>query len=348
MKQGHLLSKQASQYAFILLLAGLPGCNWFTSEKKEVSTEKTPKTEVATPTTSKEEAVSDKDVIARMNNKTIITKQSLESEKADLMEAEPQLKEIFSSPKLSAQLDHNLIEGLANQAVIDEYMTTTYLPNNPEIAKQYEKRKKQMERSTRHINNAQFFNQSLKPTVTDEEVRKYYDDKKESIPQLLLSHGGVKTVGVSFDSQEEAQNFMNKVNENKGDLQKTAETADLKEKIQNFNLVNEHSIGINPQLRDKIVALKKVPTTQVIKLDDKTYWVVHATEKHETKYQPFELVKGDIARVVEHEKQNKLIEEKLKELRKQFNVEIRESEQTAPEAAGQERNEEELFESDQE
>ncbi len=44
--------------------------------------------------------------------------------------------------------------------------------------------------------NTRYFMQSLTVSVSDGEVKKFYEENKESIPNLLVSRGGIETKGV--------------------------------------------------------------------------------------------------------------------------------------------------------
>jgi len=177
-------------------------------------------------------------------------------------------------------------------------------------------------RSVRHMINGKFFGQKVSAEVTDADAQDFYDKNKSSIPQLMISAGGVKAMGVAFDTQAKAQEFAAKVN---GNIQKAAETAGLKAKLQNFNVVNAQSIGMNETLRDRIVAIQKTPVVEVIKVDDKTFWVISATEKEEAKYQPFEQVKAGLKGHLEKEKRDEALKAELERLRGEYKVVMNES-----------------------
>lgn len=305
------MHKQVTGVALVALLTGLPGC-WFANDKNNSKETTTPAKDMLT---TKQQAVVPADnstVLVLMDGNPIVTVDSLEREKAELLEANPQFKDML--PK---SFDRNLAEGITNQAIVDKYI----IDNKINATADYEKTKKRMEASVVQMLNNKFFQDKITVDVSDAEIQKFYDDHKDNTPQLLISHGGTKAVGVQFNTQEAAQAFLAKAIELKGNVQKAAE-AD-KVKVQNFNLVNEQSIGLNPQLRDKILAIKKVPNTEIIKVDDKAFWVVQATEKQEAKYQPLAHIKQDIAKHLEQDKRTRLLEEEIKKLRDQYKVEFK-------------------------
>ena len=314
----HTMHKQITGVALATLITGLPGCNWFSGTK-----------ETTTPTTGtqhneepKEQKITDDStVVATMGGKPLVRPSDVQREKDELMAANPQYKIIEqANPALSKQLERHIATTLVNQAIADKYVTD----NKIDQTKEYQDDMKRMQDSMKHAINGKYFDQSIKTEVSDSEVRDFYEKNKNTMPQLLLSHGGTKAMGVEFDSQDKAQAFANKVNEQKGNFQKAAESANLKDKVKDFNFIHEQSVGLNPQLKDKILALKKVPSVEVIKLDDKTFWVVQATEKQESKYQDFDNVKGDIANYLEEQKRRNALQEKIKQLHDQYQVVLKE------------------------
>lgn len=333
MKLQKSIHKQVTGVALIALLATLPGCtNWISGDKTTGTgatlSENNAKMAPEQETTSLNTA----DAIVFMDGKPLITVEILEKEKNDLMESNPQLKQMLPlmPPK---QLDRNLAEGLTNQAVVARYITDKKI----DTSKEYLQEMDRIQQSVKHMLNNKFFSQNLKAEVSDAEIKDFYDKYKSQIPQLLLSHGGVKASGIQFNTQAKAQEFLANVNENKGNLQKAADAAPTKEIVQNFNMVNEQSINLDAPLRDKIVALKKVPTTEVIKIDDKTFWVIQATEKQEPKYQPFELVKAELGKHVEQKKHEELLETEVKKLHDTYKITFKDDYFTvAPEQQGQE------------
>jgi hypothetical protein len=304
MKSGY--NKQVAGFAVLGLLVLLPGCFGDKSASKGSIAQE-----------AQTGSVDEKDVLVSIDGKPLITVATLAKEKADLMEANPQLKAMIAFMD-EKQLDRNIAEGLAAQAIIEKYIADKKIDETPE----YKKEMENLIRSVRHMINGKFFGQNVVAEVTDAEVQDFYDKNKASIPQLMISAGGVKAMGVQFDTQAKAQEFAGKVN---GNIQKAAEAAGLKAKLQNFNVVNAQSIGMHETLRDKIAAITKTPAVEVIKVDDKTFWVVSATEKEDAKYQPFEQVKAGLKGHLEKEKRDEALKAELERLRGEYKVVMNES-----------------------
>ena len=172
--------------------------------------------------------------------------------------------------------------------------------------------------------NTKYFSQEHPVQVADAELQEFYDKNKDTMPDLLISRGGTKAVGVSFDKEDDAKAFLAKVNAAKGDVKKAADDAKLSKNYRDFKLVNKQSVGIDAVLRDKVVELKKVPATELVKAGDKSIWVVRATEKEEVKYRPFDQVKAGLEQYVAREKRMEAFEKEISRLKQDYNVVVNE------------------------
>jgi hypothetical protein len=94
------------------------------------------------------------------------------------------------------------------------------------------------------------------------------------------------------------------------------------DRFKDFKLVNAQSVGIDPTLRQKISAITKVPTTELVKLSKDKVWVVKATEKEDAKYRPLEQIKDDLKAFLEKEKLQERINEEIEKLHKSYSVEV--------------------------
>ena len=265
------------------------------------------------------EDVDEKDVLVWMGDKPLITLTSLQAEKKDLMESNPQLRAMvaFMDEK---QLDRNLTDGLTNQAVVDKYVADNKISDRDE----YKQELKRMMRSVRHMLNTKFFSQGLDVAVNDSEVKSFYDKNKETMPNLLVSRGGIKAMGVQFDTEQQAQDFAKKVRDAGENLQKTAETAGMKDKVKDFQLINDQSDGIDVQVREKVVKVDAFPSTHVFKGTDNKLWVIHAAAKENPKYRPLGQVKADLKEFLKKEKHAQALEKEINRLKEEYKVVIKE------------------------
>jgi hypothetical protein len=299
----------------IVTLALLPGCwitDMFQSKAKEGVMQR--EESAAVPAVAMTG-----DIIVTMNGKPIITSTILEAEKENIFKSNPQIKAAiaFMDPKV---LDRNLIEGLVSQAVVDKFIEDAQLNKSSEYKAELKDAYKAIERML----NAKYFSQKFKVSVSDSELKNFYEENKDKIPGLLVSQGGIAATGIQFDTDAAAKAFMAKVSSpTLVNFKNAAQESGLTAKIKDFKVVSNQSIGMEPALRDKIVAIKTAPSIQLISAD-KAHWVVFAASKEDAKYRPFEQVKDGIMQELEKNKRGELFEKEINRLKKEYSVIINE------------------------
>lgn len=254
------------------------------------------------------------DVIVSLDGKPLITTESLKKDKADLMASNPQLKMML--PHMDEkQFDKTLIDALTSQAVVERYIRDNKLDQKQE----YKDELALTIKSITHMFNNKIFSSQLKSNVSDAEINAFYEQNKDKIPTLVVSQGGVKATGVEFDSESAAKEFLAKVQAAAHNLAKAAQGSKLAEKVRDFKSVHDQSVGLDSDLRSKIVATSKFPSSAIHKIGDK-YWVVSTTSKEATTYQPLEKIKNELRDYLEKGKLTELVDKELAELRKKYNV----------------------------
>ncbi len=284
----------------------------------------------ATVEVQSESAVLSGEVIATMDGKPLITTGTLEVEKENIFKSNPQVKAAlaFMDPKV---LDRNLTDGLVSQMVVDEAIAEKGLDQTPE----YKAELADAYKAIKRMLNAKYFGQTFKVSVSDDEARKFYETNKDTMPGLLLSQGGVVASGVQFDSEATARDFIARVKSQNNNFAKVAQEEGIASSVVDFRMVNSQSVGIDPVLRDKIVAMKNVPGVEMI-VANGAVWVVHATAKEAPKHRPFEQIKEGIKQELEKNKRAELFEIEINKLKDKYNVVINEDYFKSAEAAGEE------------
>ncbi|HEV2601390.1 MAG TPA: peptidyl-prolyl cis-trans isomerase [Candidatus Babeliales bacterium] len=254
--------------------------------------------------------------LASLDGVSIISDKSLERDFAQLIEENPQLGQILP---LMPDARYNFLQGMVSQAVVDAYV----VKNGIDMSEDYQKDLANMMRSVKRMLNTKYFGAANPVVVSDADVREYYDDNKMRIPELCISRGGVKAEGIMFSVEAEAKVFAAAA---KGkDFAQVAKVQKLSDKVEDFNFVNEQSLGIHVTLRDKIGSLTKFPATEVVKVDDKTVWVVRATEKQETKYAEFEQVQAGLKQYIEKERRMAVFDKEITRLKEEYKVVVNDS-----------------------
>jgi len=310
--QGNFVEKNNINFLAGALFLLLPGCsNWFGEKKSESVTEEV---------TVEQIALTGDVLVSWKKNKTdgvpLITTDSLQVEKDKLLKTNPQLKAMIAFMD-EKQLDRNLSEGLMNQAIVDRYVQEHGMDKSADYQAELKEGYKAVERMI----NTKYFSQAFSVQVTDAEVKEFYEKNKEIVPNLLISRGGIEATGILFGNEKMANEFMASVKEER-DLQKAAQKVGLTDKVKDFKLVHAQSIGIEAPLREKIVGIKRVPSIELFKIDDKTFWVVRASKKEESKYRPLGQVKGDIKQFLEKEKRTGRFDQEMSRLKDEYRVVI--------------------------
>ena len=257
-------------------------------------------------------------VLATIDGKPLITKNMLDAEKKKLIESNPQMEAMLQLMD-TQQLDRNLADGMMSREVIRKYVADRKIQEQEKYKADYDMAMNQV----RDLLNTRYFMEDFGAQVTDNEIQAFYNENKDSIPNLLLSRGGIESVGVPFNNEQQARDFMAKVRAAKNNLTAAAKEMNLTDKVKDFNLVNDQSLGMEPELRDKIVAIKTVPSIHNFKVD-KEHWVVAATKREKPSYRELETVKAEIKQLLEKDKTMKRVEEEVVRLKGEYKISLNE------------------------
>ena len=322
--------KNTASLSIVLLLGCLlvlPGCGlleWITGKKedaREIATVPTDEMAVSDEGAScpvnsgSNNSSSDADVLVTMDGKTLITAPMFEAEFAKVLEKNPQIKQLLA---LMPDVEEKFVGEMINQKIIGRYIAEHKIDQSPA----YQAELESMVNELKQMLNMEVFGRQFNVTVSDAEIRKFYEEHKTEIPELLISYGGTNAMGVSFDSQEEAQAFLDKVKNASKQFEKIANESGLKGNFRDFKLVNARSVAIDPTVRTKVVTIKTFPTVDIVQGGDKKYWVINALSQEEAKFRPFDEVKELLKPAIEREKQMLRIQEEYKKLMQEYNIQI--------------------------
>lgn len=287
--------------ASLLMVPGCGPLNWF---KKKSDAQKTD-----------DQLLFQGDELVTMGGSRIISEKSLDRDFEQLLDENPQLKSVLP---LMPDARYNFLQGMVSQAVVDRYVADNKIDQSAEYTKELE----QMMRSVKRMLNTKYFGMANPIEVSDADVQQYYEENKATMPDLLVSHGGVKAEGVMFETEAAAKAFA--ASAHGKNFTQVAKAQKLDAKLQDFKFVNEQSLGMNATLRSKIVAMNSFPTTEVIKADDKAFWVVRATEKQEAKYRPLEQIQAALKQYVEKERRMAMFDKEITRLKEEYKVVVNE------------------------
>ncbi len=304
---------QFSVLMYVLLLSSCSGSEWFSGKKGKESAEQS-----AQPVTAGAKEVAKDDVIlATMAGKPILTIKEYDEQLEHFLVSQPQLRQMVPYiPNFRAEVARSLVSQIViGKFLADDGVTTQKPEYKRDLSLELEQAQRRIE--------AKHFRKMLTKPVGAEELKKYYDENKERLPNVLISRGGVPAVGVSFDKEADAKAFLAKAGKSADDLKKAAEAASLTPKMRNFGFVNPQSFGIDAALRDKILASKKAGV-ELIKVNDKAFWVVNIGAKEEAKYRAFDEVKTMIEETLGEAKLEEALKAKIDELKAKYDVKINE------------------------
>jgi len=308
------ISSQVGCALILLSIAFIPGCNW----KEKLGLEKGASANQVAP-------IKEGDILVTQGGKPAISCAEFEKQFQETIEKHPYGKMLIQMEGIERQF----CQGLVAQLVIDRWFDENRIDQTPEWQNQL--------KNLTQMLKAQFFQMKHPATVTATEIKAFYDQNKDAMPEAMLSRGGVNTTGVSFSNEADAKAFLEKAKGKGATLEKLAKESNLADKFRDFKLVNANSPAVDAQLRDKIVAIKKFPSLELIKAGD-TYWVIYAANKEEQKYRSFEELKPAIEQRLMGKKQEEAMEQAIKQLMKDYDIQIKEEyfQNKGPQGAPQE------------
>lgn len=250
-----------------------------------------------------------------MEGRTIITVESLQEEKEKIFKMNPEWEQY----KAFMDLDRTILYAMANHAIMDREIEESGVKSSDEYKNDLESAYKEVERMI----NTKYFTQRFSPDVSDAEVKQVYEENKDSLPETIISHGGVKASEIDFDTETEANDFAQKVKANNNNLVTAVQQAGMAEnKIKDLRLVHKQSMAVDQAVKDALLAMVQFPSVAVIRTSDNKYAVVVASSKEDAKYRPYEQVKNHLKAALKKQKQAEAVEQSIEGLKKKYAVVI--------------------------
>lgn len=283
----------------------LPQCDLFKSEKKAESAP------AGVQKSDSPVAAHDKsEVLMSINGRPAVTKDSFENYMQEFLDAQPQYKQIV---EFMPDAKRNIFDGQVNEEIINEWAEKHGIAARADFKKDLDKIIKFAKRSL----NVKYFQEANPVTVSSVEVRKYYDENKNS-PQLMKTPGGTQASVVMFPDLAKAEAFAESVKTEGFD--KAAQ--DAGHKVKDLGLVTKQSYEVEGPIRDAILAVKSYPKIEVVKVSDKSYAVVNAQSFKNPEYVSFEEVKEGIENFLKQQKVAEELQKVIDTLKKEYKVAI--------------------------
>ncbi|MBI2775220.1 peptidyl-prolyl cis-trans isomerase [Candidatus Dependentiae bacterium] len=284
------------------ILAVLPQCDFFGSKNEE-------RTESSSAAADQMPAGSG-EVLLSIDGKPRITVDRFENYVSTVLEAQPQLKQLIA---LMPDAEMELFKSMANEEMLQAWLAKSGMDQK----EAYKKDLQMIVDFGKRQLAVKYFQEAHPVTVSEAEVRKYYDENKKTIPELMMNRGGVAAQIATFDKQADAQAFFAKVKEGKADFEQAAREA--KGTVKSFQEINEMSFDVDPAVREKINSMKKFPAIEMATGKDKA-WVIKATAKKDAQYVPFDQIKPRIEAFLQQQKMGELFTKELESLRNEFKI----------------------------
>ncbi len=288
----------------------LSNCDWF--KTNQVTTEKEAEKVVTPPIKEvKKPAAPAGEVLLTIGGESAITVPEYEQYLNIVFEAQPQYKQLMA---VMPDAEKEFFQAMATERILESWVKNNKIDQSADYQRD---RKLALEMLDRQLAGKYFqqeYPKQHKIEVTDAEARKIYDEKKSTTRELIVSVGGVNAQGIEFNTEVDAKDFVEKIKQPGTTFAQAAK--DQKLTVKDFKQVNEQSFGIDAPIREKVLAAKKFPATETVKVKDKV-WVVQATGKEDAQYVPFEQIKDGVK---EQLRMQKLLTEGLDAVKKELKV----------------------------
>ncbi len=280
---------------FILGLFFIAGCDWFSKSDKVPS-------------------YAGSNVLLEIKGKPALTVQEYE-------------EQLDMARKANAQIDM-LIQMMPNaeKDIIFRGMTTAKLmqawaqEKGIDKSEEFQKQRKQLHEAMDSQLYMKHFDEAHPVEVSDSDVAKYYEEKKDVIPALTITPGGVDVSFVRFEDKNKAEQFLTKVK----DVKKAAAFKTMAEESKQTpgTAVMNEKAPFADAIKNAVLEIKKFPMIKMIKVGDGAYWVVLATGKSETVYRDLKTpeIHQGLKKMLADERKGQQIESVLESLKTELHV----------------------------
>ena len=285
------------------MLVFLPQCELFKSSPSEQESAPSDAQPISGSVLSGE-------VLLTIDGTPRVTVDRFENYVATVLEAQPQLKQLIA---LMPDAELELFKNMANEELLQAWVSK----NKIDQSESYKKELQMIQDFGKRQLAIKYFQEKHPMQVSEAEVRKYYDENKNSIPELMVSRGGITANVIEFSKPENAQEFYAKVKDAKADFVQAARDAKLP--MKEIKEISEMSFDVEGPVREKVVTIKKFPAVELITGKDKT-WVVKVIGKQEPQYVPFEQIQERLAAFLQQQKMAEMFIKEIEKLKGEFTV----------------------------
>jgi hypothetical protein len=287
-------------YSIAFLVAGLfflAGCAWWPFSKSD-----------------KIGSCSSSESLLEIDGKPVLTVQEYEDQ-------------LEMARKANAQIDM-LLQMMPNaeKDIIFRGMTTAKLmqawaeKQGVDKTAEFQKQRKQLHEAMDSQLYMKYFDDAHPVQVSDADVADYYQAKKDLIPALTLTPGGVAISFVRFEGKNKAENFLNKVKDVKKAAAFKSMATESKE-TPGEAVINPTS-PFAEAVKNAVLDIKKFPSIHLVKAGENAYWVILATGKSQTQYRDLKTpeIQQGLKKMLTDERKGQQLETVLEKLKQQLHV----------------------------
>jgi hypothetical protein len=321
-------SRYLSKALLVSSIALLPACSitdWFSKhtpctdcDGKHTSTIGAP-VQAALPVQTE----LDREVLVSFDNKPAVTAADYEKNIQLLSNVQPAFKDMlpFMPADQQDQIFEQIAENLATERIIQEWVKRGGIDKTPE----YQENARQVYEAVNRDLAMRAFEQDIirHITITDEDAQKYYEENKDKLPifkraPFVASLGGVRAQTVTAANEKEANDIADKAR--KSSLAAAAKEA--KKTVDDLGLVTTQSTSLEPDVKVKVLAIKKFPDVIVVKSGKNQWKVIEATARQEPQQAPYDEVKDQVKQILLRDKFTDAYNKKMAELKSEFKVSV--------------------------
>lgn len=223
---------------------------------------------------------------------------------------------------IPADMKKQFLSKLVEQELVIAKAFESKVTETAEFKKEYEETMKLVEKSLaiKHFES----NLYDKINISNEAIENSYKENKERFVKVA---GGISAAGAKFDSETEANKFLEKVKNHASDFDKLAKE-NKQAKFKNFGRVSkvvaqgmEHD-SIPEQVKAKILATETFPHVEKVTIGKDNVWVVVAHDKQNTVYQELDEVKKQLEDQLKYNEAKKVFASLLEELKSNAKIAI--------------------------
>jgi hypothetical protein len=302
-----IINKSFAVTSGLFFLMVLSGCDWFSKKDDQKINKGAQQTVQEEKIEAEVTPVSVQNVLLSIEGKPVITVTEFEGHLKKIIDSNPQLSSVIESVPA---MKYNIFSGMMSQELLRIWVKKSKIAQTD----QYKKDLEMMTKIIEYELARKYFQDDVQKTVkvSASDVKAYYDRNKANIPDILLAPGGVKAMGIAFEHEWKANQFLQTMGQ-KDNFEKHAKAEKLD--LVDFGLVTQYSVDVDKQIKGMLAGVNNVPKIIRVKEDDKKYWVFLATEKQEPEYRPLAEVQEGIEQTLRNEKGHVMFGQKIEVLK---------------------------------